>query len=290
MTEQQAFLQAIFEEPDDDAPRLIYADWLEERGDPRAEFIRVGCALAGLTREDPRFRLLWTREGELIRTHKEKWFGPTRKEFSWWDCHRGFLDEVATGASVFLKHADELFRAHAVQRVKLSWAAVAMPELVKCPHLARVETLDLSANSLEADELTALASANLVRLTALNLNGNRVQAAGLRAILSSTTLTRLTRLDLAGRLTYGESRTGSSRRHIANIGNEGVAVLATSPGAARLTQLDLSNNTLRTGSAMETLATSPYLTQLQTLVLSGNEISGQDQERLRVRFGSRVVF
>ena len=31
----EAFLQAIRENPDDDAPRLIYADWLEERGDPR---------------------------------------------------------------------------------------------------------------------------------------------------------------------------------------------------------------------------------------------------------------
>ena len=41
MTHDEAFLQAIIDNPDDDAPRLIYADWLEERGDPRGEFIRV---------------------------------------------------------------------------------------------------------------------------------------------------------------------------------------------------------------------------------------------------------
>jgi uncharacterized protein (TIGR02996 family) len=40
MTEERAFLLAILERPADDAPKLIYADWLEERGDPRGEFLR----------------------------------------------------------------------------------------------------------------------------------------------------------------------------------------------------------------------------------------------------------
>ena len=39
---EQAFLRAVIENPDDDAPRLIYADWLDEQGQSeRAEFIRV---------------------------------------------------------------------------------------------------------------------------------------------------------------------------------------------------------------------------------------------------------
>ena len=49
MTHDDAFLQAIIEDPDHDAPRLLYADWLEERGDPRGEFIRVQCAWGGWT-------------------------------------------------------------------------------------------------------------------------------------------------------------------------------------------------------------------------------------------------
>ncbi len=36
----EAFLRAILAYPEDDTPRLIYADWLEERGDPRAELLR----------------------------------------------------------------------------------------------------------------------------------------------------------------------------------------------------------------------------------------------------------
>ena len=45
MTHEEAFLRDILEHPDDDGRRLIFADWLEDNGDPdRAEFIRVQIA------------------------------------------------------------------------------------------------------------------------------------------------------------------------------------------------------------------------------------------------------
>src|SRR5690349_9754543 len=37
-----AFLTAIAEDPADPAPRLVFADWLEEHGDPRADLVRLG--------------------------------------------------------------------------------------------------------------------------------------------------------------------------------------------------------------------------------------------------------
>lgn len=42
------FIAAILADPDNDQPRLVYADWLEEQGDPdgRGEFIRVQVELA----------------------------------------------------------------------------------------------------------------------------------------------------------------------------------------------------------------------------------------------------
>ena len=61
------FLAAIRAAPDDDAPRLIYADWLDEHGQPeRAEFIRVQCELA--RRESPELR---RREAELLAQHHD---------------------------------------------------------------------------------------------------------------------------------------------------------------------------------------------------------------------------
>jgi uncharacterized protein (TIGR02996 family) len=46
MTDEAGFLDAIKANPGDVMLRLVYADWLEERGDPRGDFIRLHLALA----------------------------------------------------------------------------------------------------------------------------------------------------------------------------------------------------------------------------------------------------
>ena len=45
MSDDVAFLRGILEKPEDAAPRLLYADWLEQRGDPRSRFLRMDPAL-----------------------------------------------------------------------------------------------------------------------------------------------------------------------------------------------------------------------------------------------------
>jgi uncharacterized protein (TIGR02996 family) len=49
MSDEDAFLARIAATPADDVARLVYADWLEERGDPmsaaKAEFLRQTCTL-----------------------------------------------------------------------------------------------------------------------------------------------------------------------------------------------------------------------------------------------------
>jgi uncharacterized protein (TIGR02996 family) len=64
MDEEQAFLRAISAAPDDNTVRLIYADWLEERDDPRAEFVRAQVHLRELAPDDPAGTSLrvWERE------------------------------------------------------------------------------------------------------------------------------------------------------------------------------------------------------------------------------------
>jgi uncharacterized protein (TIGR02996 family) len=44
--DDSSFLRAILEDPASDLPRLVWADRLDERGDPRGEFVRVQCELA----------------------------------------------------------------------------------------------------------------------------------------------------------------------------------------------------------------------------------------------------
>jgi uncharacterized protein (TIGR02996 family) len=46
MTIREAFLQVIDADPNDTTPRLIFADWLEEMGDPLAGCLRTEVAAA----------------------------------------------------------------------------------------------------------------------------------------------------------------------------------------------------------------------------------------------------
>src|ERR1700761_7535427 len=58
---------AIVAAEDEDTPRLAYADWLDEHGDPdRAEFIRIQCRLANLSPSEPDWEDLSERKAELV--------------------------------------------------------------------------------------------------------------------------------------------------------------------------------------------------------------------------------
>jgi uncharacterized protein (TIGR02996 family) len=61
-------LHAIYEALDDDGPRLVYADALLERGDPRGELISLQCR--GATTAAQR-----QRERQLVMAHGKAWLG-----------------------------------------------------------------------------------------------------------------------------------------------------------------------------------------------------------------------
>ena len=69
------WLQAICQTPEDDAPRLVYSDWLDEHNQPeRAEFIRLQCRLAKIDAYDPERAHLQWREGQLLtEPRKQAW-------------------------------------------------------------------------------------------------------------------------------------------------------------------------------------------------------------------------
>src|SRR5690348_11269000 len=92
-----ALLAAIHDSPDDDLPRLAYADWLEENGDPlRAEFIHVQIERARLPDGDPRDADLACREQQLLRAGRERWMRDVRV-FNSGPFARGFVDSVDVG-------------------------------------------------------------------------------------------------------------------------------------------------------------------------------------------------
>jgi len=63
---EAGFIEAIRQRSDDRERWLIFADWLEEQGDPRGELIRLQVHLAELPADDPGWRALVAREFELF--------------------------------------------------------------------------------------------------------------------------------------------------------------------------------------------------------------------------------
>ncbi len=75
MSDREAFVAAIAANPADDLPRLVFADWLDEHGDPeRAEFIRT--QIRWHHADTVERKALDARAGELLREHWMTWFGP----------------------------------------------------------------------------------------------------------------------------------------------------------------------------------------------------------------------
>jgi uncharacterized protein (TIGR02996 family) len=78
MNDEQDLLRAILADPGDHATRRVYADWLEERGDPvslhRAEYLRTECELDALPAEDRRRRRLRARLLELHQVVGDEWW------------------------------------------------------------------------------------------------------------------------------------------------------------------------------------------------------------------------
>ena len=71
-------LAAIAADPDDDLPRLVYADWLDEHGHAdRAEFIRLQCHTARVGPLDPTWAPAKLREYDLFQANEAAWRAPT---------------------------------------------------------------------------------------------------------------------------------------------------------------------------------------------------------------------
>src|SRR5215213_6729162 len=116
MSDRDALLQAILAAPDDDAPRLVFADWLDEHGEPdRAEFIRVQVELARLPFYEPRHADLNRRAEILLAPWRRKWRLPHLAAHQAF--RRGFVERITLNAELFISRAAELFGQCPLRRI-----------------------------------------------------------------------------------------------------------------------------------------------------------------------------
>ena len=172
MTERLAFLRAIRAHPDDDTARLVFADWLDERGDPLGEFIRVQIELEPIRYriDNPRAIELHRREEELLRAHGDDWLGKARKIGTNWpeygpQFRRGFPNHANLSLDTFLKHGKTLFSAcPTLREISIFGIATRCDELARCTHLAKLDTLEIADWPTAEDAKTLASSPHIEKI------------------------------------------------------------------------------------------------------------------------------
>jgi uncharacterized protein (TIGR02996 family) len=237
--EEQALLDTITAKIDDDEPRLVYADWLIQRGDPRGELIALQCGGAAQ-------RKLKVSENKLLKEHELAWSMPVRAALpppvNILDrpkivFRRGFVDEIHTSGSALDRLDQILDAAPALTRLRVegvmySTTAPTPDELLvklraalENPRLSRLRGLDLRIISGDAVALAVAACPHL---------------AGLRELTLRVSMLNLVR---------GQEKSV--------LGAVGVTALARSPYLSKVTRLALSDNPLG-GDAIAAVLAAPW--------------------------------
>ena len=358
---EAALLAAVLASPDDDAPRLVYADALQQRGDARGEFIALQCELA--RKSDPALK---ARADALLERHRAEWVQPfmgdrhtteiagrkyTRTTPTSWDFHRGFVRGATMAAESFSRLSAGLFAREPVQRVHLTgrderafaahgieqlrefdlsntrfkdaartlfsskrFSALEVLELRKCglgvkgmtamgladpKHWPRLRHLGLAENALKDAALRTLARAPLLsQVRSLELSGDSFTFVGWTALVTSPFLSSLEVLDVnCGDVGVGGARAlaeSAARKTLVNLslryvhlGDEGLAQLL-AVEFPRLTRLSVVYNELGPRS-VDALLKIPWIDRLELLDLSENDLGEGPVQRLRSRFGERVI-
>jgi uncharacterized protein (TIGR02996 family) len=155
----EPFLRAICANPDDDIPRLVYADWLDENGDPeRAEFIRCQIAHARGRAGKSAYR----RAEHLLKLYKPAWRAelPALKSVDWSDFSRGFISTVSLRHDpAFGDLCDRVLAAAPIQRMKLIHCRPHMlAALARGSRLRWIKSLDAPTGWADDDALESLAA------------------------------------------------------------------------------------------------------------------------------------
>jgi uncharacterized protein (TIGR02996 family) len=278
MQDNDAFLQAIHDAPDDDTPRLVYADWLDEHGEPsRAEFIRLQCALANLSDTDASRWALLARERQLLWQHGKGWAGALRRRVQRYAFRRGFVEDITLSADNFLQHGNELFRLAPLRRVRLLEAENRMSVLGASPLLGRLVGLDLRhTGGMDAEYARPLLrSPHLGGLRELCVRGTGLcNGSGIRALADCPGVAGLTTLDV------------SDYRRDAIIGRRQMR-RRRDWRSTQAWEEDRRSRGLNAG-VMRALVESPYLTNLCTLRLGGYG-EGFTQDALTTLIHSRLL-
>lgn len=223
---ERELLQAILDDPDNDAPRLAFADWLEANGDlVRAQFIRLQIEEGRYHLGDLEYYILSKQSQILLERHRCEWEAkPAWVSFLGY--RRGFPFEVTAKIEDWLAQGEGAFESMPIESVSVNefvsstereeflhspltvrlrqfrlsgpMHAPDLRVLANSPFLAQLRRLDLFCHEIDDDGAIALAeSPYLNRVEELVLSHNEIGPAGFEAIVQSRGFRRLARLEMS---------------------------------------------------------------------------------------------
>lgn len=284
-----ALLDAVLAAPDDDAPRLVLADWLTERGDPLGEFIQIQCALGQrIFGADGRWvtpgksklpfeskEALEARQAELLKEHQKRWVEPIRGGVLQWGFRRGFVTEVISNFARFLSAESALLRVP-LERARLGGLdRKVLPQVVKARAHPSLKVLVMNNNRLDDRLVAALDSPLLRAVRSLDLSSNDLGPACVKSLQSYSALRRLrlfqAQVDDALFAQLGQSVFWSELTGLDLIRCEGLTDASTAT-LARAPRLDWLRDTLPSRSDKSVRAIIEAHSKLKFLALSTTEV------------------
>jgi uncharacterized protein (TIGR02996 family) len=195
MTSRELLVE-VSRHPDDDAPRLAYADAVERVEPAYAELVRLQIARAADERaRNARRAAPSARERELLRAHEAEWTRYIQKfvrpaaSDQGAGFERGFVAFVRMEPENFVALGTRLFEMAPVQHADLYGGSEPVRPLFDAPGLARLDSLSLRGAGLDDDDAIALAaSPHLARASWLDLGDNRIGNRGVEALAASPTM------------------------------------------------------------------------------------------------------
>jgi len=288
LADRDMFLAAIHAAPDDDAPRLVFTDWLEENGEEeRAEFIRIQIAMKQEYEKNQRMTarqdILFLRQKELFQL---PWADVAR------ECGAGVMATFSRGFPNYLNLSVSQFVDLGKSfgawvgpntKVRLFDGHLKLERIAKLRETTYLRRLSLDGHeengSLVEKDLTAFLSGpfleNLLEFgfrVDSSKSANYSEDRLIGSIVSASSLTQLRNLDLSA----------------IRISAKGAKLLATAPRLASLRSLNLSRSPL-SRNAVKAIANSKYLRGLTRLILDIAEMDEENVARLRAAFPSGVV-
>lgn len=191
--------EAILESPDDAENHAVYADWLQDQGDSRGEFIQVQLALedTGLSVEA---RLeLQARESELIAQHAFDWLGTLGGLFLKRNAKTGLSRARHGFEFTFVRGWLSAFRCEVLQ-------LRSARRIFEAPQVRLLQSVSVYGEAAGDLACQALKESFVVpRFRELNLSQTGVGTWGVQSLLAWQGLSDLTRLDLSGNVLHEQA-------------------------------------------------------------------------------------